>query len=206
MIAENLNTGEIATAKSLKDFFHSAVKKTVDAHQIQGEDDTVWYLTQLLCNYTRTGQFLDYRSDGATLTPLADYYRQAVEAPSHYETRQHLQRLGDVAIFISSLFSGALNKKPINVGYYISMGESAYATLADTQARDSRDRALQDIFKDLATRFEEYVIALSDIPSSGSESVDLLQQFTEWERTGHPMLAQRLRSAGFVLNDSGAMH
>jgi len=189
----------ISTSSNLQDFFHGKVQEVVDKHQIDGEDDTIWYLTQLLCSYSRTSRCFDARTDNATLTPLADYYREAIEALSDYERRQHLQRLGDMAIFVSSLFAGSLKRKPVNVSYYIGMGESAYGALADATVRNSRDKALVDIFADLSVRFADYVAALSEIPARQPDERSLLQQVTEWEKSGHPGLARQLRAQGVFL-------
>lgn len=195
----------ISLSTSLQDFFHQSVQDVVEKHHIDGIDDTIWYLTQLLCTYARTNRFYDNRSDGAR-TPLADYYRQSLEAPTEQERRLHLQRLGDVAIFISSLFAGSLKRKPVNVSYYISMGESAYGTLADSPSQSSRDRALCDIFADLAARFPDYVAALSDIPAKSNEQT-LLQRISEWEQTQHPGIARELREQGIFLDQtSGRQH
>lgn len=194
----------IDTAASLQDFFHQEILEVVDRHHIDGEQDTVWYLTRLLCRYGQSRQFFDQREDNATLTPLADYYRHAIEASSNHERRLHLQRLGDVALFISSLFAGALKRKPVNVNYYIAMGESAYGSLADATARTPRDRGLVDIFADLAQRFPDYVAALADIPARPADPASLMQQVLEWEQTGHPALARRLRLQGVFLSDTKA--
>ena len=197
----------ISTSHSLQDFFHHAVQEVVEKHHIDGGDDTVWYLTQLLCNYGCANRCFDNRGDNTTLTPLAEYYREAVEALSDHERRQHLQRLGDVAIFISSLFSGALKRKPVNVSYYIGMGESAYGALADASVRTSGDKAKAEIFADLSSRFSAYVAALSDIPARPTDERSLLQQVTEWEQTGHPGLARQLRARGvFLPEHSGQAH
>ncbi len=194
----------ISTAASFQDFFHQAIQEVVERHHIDGEDDTVWYLTRLLSRYGHSRHFFDQRDDNATLTPLAEHYRHALEASSNHERSLHLQRLGDVALFISSLFAGALKRKPVNVSYYIAMGESAYGCLADATVRTSRERGLVDIFADLANRFPHYVAALADIPVRPADPACLMQQVVEWEQTGHPSLARKLRLQGVFLAEASA--
>ncbi|ASJ71041.1 hypothetical protein IMCC3135_04640 [Granulosicoccus antarcticus IMCC3135] len=186
----------------LQDFFRERIVQATGKLRLDGNDETVWYLTQLLCNYSKTNQFLDNNGTGATLTPLAEYYRMALESASRHERRLLLQRLGDVAIVVAGLFSGALNRKPIGVSYYISMGESAYATLADEASQSSRDRALQGIFETLATDFSDYVEVLSAIPSQVSHEKDLLELVDEWENTQHPTLARELRRQGVFIDEN----
>lgn len=190
----------ISTTTSLKDFFRTELANVVDEHQVDVSEDTLWYLTHLLYNYRRADQFFDYHADGGTLTPLTEYYRQAVEATSAKERRLHLQRLGDVSIFVSSLFSGALEKKTVNVEYYISMGETAYGFLADTAGNSSRDRALAEIFTDLSQRFCALVTAMADIAGQSRTDESLLTQVLAWEQTQCPKLARRLESRGVVLS------
>lgn len=199
--------GLIQPTASLQDFFRERIESATEKHHIDGDDDALWYLTQLLCTYSKTNRFLDHNGSSAALTPLAEYYRLALESSNQYERRQHLQRLGDVAIVIAGLFSGALNRKAVGVNYYISMGESAYGTLADESIHSARHRALNSIFKSLANNFSDYVVALSEIPHKNDETQNLLQMIDEWENTKHPAIARKLRNQGvFLLHDHGSIH
>ncbi|MFK7996267.1 MAG: hypothetical protein AB8B87_19165 [Granulosicoccus sp.] len=189
----------IEPTTSLQFFFKERIESAVEKHSINGNEDTLWYLTQLLCNYSRTSSFLDSNGTRAALTPLAEYYRQAIESVSAYERRQLLQRLGDVAMVVSGLFSGALNRKAVGVDYYISMGEAAYSTLADESPHSSRERSLQGIFEALANDFSDYVVALSEVPVKPDEPKDLMTLIDDWQVNKHPTVARKLRSQGVVL-------
>lgn len=194
------DTGTVSTATNLQDFFHTELSHVVETHHIEVGEDSLWYLTQLLYNYRRSEIFFDYNSNGGTLTPLAEYYRQAVEAATSRERKLHLQRLGDVSLFVSSLFSGALKRKPIGVGYYMSMGESAYGSLASSSVQSSRDRALVNVFAELSKSFEKLVNAIADIAIRSSDNNNLLNLVLEWEQTQCPRLARRLEAKGVVLS------
>lgn len=191
----------IQPSSSLQDFFRERIENAAERNKLDGNDDTLWYLTQLLCNYSKTSCFLDDNGTGATLTPLAEYYRMALESPTKHERRLQLQRLGDVAIVVAGLFAGALERKPIDVRYYMSMGEAAYGTLAGETSQSSRDRALQGIFESLATGFSDYVVVISEIPTRTSPEKDLLQLVDEWESNHHPALARKLRQQGVFLEE-----
>jgi len=195
--AENL----IEPTTSLQSFFKERIECAVEKHSINGREDTLWYLTQLLCNYSRTSAFLDNTGTRAAFTPLAEYYRQAAETGSSHERRLLLQRLGDVAMVVSALFSGALSRKAVGVDYYMSMGEAAYSTLADESSHTSKDRSLQGIFESLATDFSDYVVALSEVPVKPDEPKDLMALIDEWHTNRHPATARELRANGVVLFD-----
>jgi len=38
-----------------------------------------------------------------------------------------MQRLGDTALFIAGVFADSLNRKLVDVDYYVAMGGTAYA-------------------------------------------------------------------------------
>lgn len=191
----------IHTAVSLQDFFKQRIECSVEKLNIDKNEDTLWYLTCLLCDYSRTHRFLDENGTRAALTPLAEYYRLAVESTTKQERHLQLQRLGDVAIVVAGLFAGALDRKPVSVRYYISMGEAAYATLADEAAHSTRQKALRDVFESLAADFNEYVVALSEIPTKTTHQDNLLQLINEWETTQHPAIATALRRQGIFIDD-----
>jgi len=152
----------INTESSLKIYFHEALSRESQKNQLEVTEHTLWYLTNLLHTFSRSEKFFDYQPDRGTFTPLADYYQRAVEAESTHEKRLHLQRLGDVAIFISGMFSQALKKRVVGMPYYMAMGETAYSTLAETAASTSREQTQAIIFSDLSQRFSTFVKILTD--------------------------------------------
>jgi hypothetical protein len=155
---------------NLETYFHNTIRDISTEKNVDIKDHTLWYLTNLLTRYSRSDQFFDFRPESGTFTPLAEYYRQAHEAESDHERRLHLQRLGDVAIFVSGLFAPALNKRVVGLNYYISMGESAYGCLADSGGSSARDKALCEIFADLARRFSGFVAILSELNGGSADA------------------------------------
>lgn len=197
----------INTESSLKSYFHEALSRESEKNRFEITDHTHWYLTNLLYTYSRSEKFFDYQPDRGTLTPLADYYQRAVEAESAHERRLHLQRLGDVAIFIAGMFSQSLKKRVVGVPYYVAMGETAYGTLAETAASTSREQTQAIIFSDLSRRFSSFVQVLGNIgPQTKKNDTQsntfetLLERIDEWQRTGDPALAKDLRRCGVLLD------
>jgi len=166
-------------ATNLESYFHDAIRDISNEKNVDIQDHTLWYLTNLLTRYSRSDRFFDYRPESGTLTPLAEYYKQALEAESDHERRLHLQRLGDVAIFVSGLFAPALDKRIVGLSYYISMGETAYGCLADGGGSTARDKALCEIFDDLSSRFSGFVAILSEVSgvAADAQAEEWLQRF-----------------------------
>jgi len=204
----------INTESSLKAYFHQALSQATEKKLLDTTDHTLWYLTNLLHNYSRSEDFFDYQPNRGTLTPLADYYKRAVEAQSAQEKRQHLQRLGDVAIFISGMFATALDRKVVGISYYMAMGETAYGTLAETAAKTSLEQTQAEIFTDLSQQFAAFVDVLASVaPQTQAKTPQdaacqsLLQKVDEWQRNGDPTLACELRDAGVLLElDNSLLH
>ena len=196
----------IEPTESLQGFFKQRIESAVEKHSINSDEDALWYLTQLLCNYSKTSAFLDNTGSRAALTPLAEYYRQAAETTSAHERRLLLQRLGDVAMVVSGLFSGALSRKPVSVDYYMSMGEAAYASLADESGSSSRERSRCKVFETLANDFSDYVVAISEVPVKPEEPKNLMSLIDEWHDDKHPAVSRELRTRGVILIDEFVDH
>lgn len=191
------------TSFSLEDYFRTAVTAAIEQSNVDGgEDDTRWYIARLLTEYARSSRFFD-DDTGCALTPLAEYLRRSVEAHSSAECRLHLQRLGDVSLFIAGLFSGAIARRAVGLDYYLSMGTGAYSSLADAEPKSSRDRALREIFRDLSVNLETYVNAVSTIPNCGRSDTDLFGLLDAWQRTRDPVLERRLAARGVITLDTG---
>jgi len=69
----------IEPTESLQGFFKERIESAVEKHSINSDEDALWYLTQLLCNYSKTSAFLDNTGSRAALTPLADLLRHHVK-------------------------------------------------------------------------------------------------------------------------------
>ena len=174
---------------NLKTYFHDTIRDISSEKNVDIKDHTLWYLTNLLTRYSRSERFFDFRPESGTFTPLAEYYKQALDADSDHERRLHLQRLGDVAIFVAGLFAPALNRSVVGVNYYMSMGETAYSYLADSGGATARDKALTEIFDDLARRFGRFVSILSEINGPGPEVA--AGKWDKWFEQLEPVSAER---------------
>jgi hypothetical protein len=171
----------IDVTSSLAVYFHDELTQLSKTRQVVIPEDTLWYLSTLLENYSRSENFFDFNSEsGVTLTPLADYYRYSVEADNDRERRLHLRRLGDVSIFVAGLFSKALDRKAVDIDYYIAMGESAYGYLAETPSHNASDRALENVYSTLAARFPVFTSLLGLLRAQSNDTAHLIEErFTE---------------------------
>jgi hypothetical protein len=157
------------------------------------------YLTHLLTDYARSERLYDRTQDGVVRRPLVDLYRLAVEAGSGQERNLLLQRLGDLALFVSAVLPDSLQRSLVDVDYYVSMGSSAYGLLCDAPACDRRTGALRDVFGELSARFVEFVDLLAETASAPNRSSpDLFRLHELWTKTGSRRLQRMLLDLGLM--------
>lgn len=201
MVTVERRSGPI-TESNLRRFFHDSVLMALNNQQVEADEATIWYLANLLSHFSRSENLFDDLGDGPMLRPLAELYGAALSAPSEQERRLFLQRLGDVALFVSGLFQGLFSRRRrlVDVDYYISMGGNAYDYLAQTSTDSTRDRSLVEIYRELSHRFLNFVDVLAEVGehSTGCEDADLLRMHELWAKTGSPRLERKLRAVGIA--------
>lgn len=190
----------LLTPADLRGFFHEAVASAARNQNVGAADHTIDYVADLLTDYSRSDRLFDYGEEGMNIPPLATLYLHAVEAPSRHERHALLRRLGDLALFLSGLFSGFLQRRLVDVDYCVNMGRGAYGVLGTSAGDPLRAPDLHHTFSELAAQFRDFVEVIAEVGEDAwsGHSRDLLGVYEEWLRTGSPQLARRLRRAGIT--------
>jgi hypothetical protein len=189
---------QLITETSLQEYFQSSVSDALDNQNVKAGDDTIHYVVNLLTSFSRAERLFERTPDGMMIRPLALLYAEAADGKTVDERNRALRRLGDVALFISGVFSQSLNRCVVDVDYYVSMGGSAYSHLSDTMRASNRGRAMSNIFDELASKFVKFVDVLGEVSEGPNRrnDIDVLRQYELWLRTGSERAAERLRAAG----------
>ena len=190
----------LITGVNVHEFFHESVTSAVNNQQVEATGEAVHYIVNLLTLFARSEALFEHTRDGLMLRPLAAFYCEAVEAPTREQRNAALRRLGDIALFISGVFTNSLNGKLVDVDYYIAMGGSAYGTLSDHVRGSARARAAADVFDELASKFVAFVDVLGEVSENthvGSDA-DLLRVYDVWLKSGSNRAARKLRRHGIV--------
>lgn len=192
------NQDSLITGPNVREFFKDEIVVAASSQNLEARDDTIAYLVNLLTTFVRVDHEFLRNFDGVTLRPLALLYADALEATSDEVRCQTLRQLGDLALFIAGLFSDYLNRKLVDVDYFISMGGNAYGYLSDTMPDSVRGRTYSDIFEELSSKFGAFVDVLNEISDNAkpSSDVDILRLYEIWIRTGSKNAARRLRHVG----------
>ena len=176
------------------EYFKELVDSALARQHLQAGDLTAYYLVNLLCQFVRP----DAHSTSLDTEPLAIRLTRALQTGGS-EQRARLRSLGDFSLFMSGFFPDSLRRRPVDVDYYVSMGEYAYGSLS---RRD--EDAFAEVFGELARKFVGFTDVLADISerTAVTSSADLLRLYEKWLRTGSSRDGKKLIDQGIVPNAS----
>jgi hypothetical protein len=180
--------------ESPSEYFRELVESALQRQHLAAGELTSFYLVNLLAGFVHFE-----RSPAAGDEPLGVRLAKALQAAG-VRQRDGLRQVGDLSLFISGFFSDSLNRRLVDVDYYIQLGERAYGSLA----RQQGDAALGDVFDELAGKFPAFVDVLSEISerTALTNNSDLLRLYEKWVRTGSRRTGDLLASKGIVPNAS----
>jgi hypothetical protein len=197
MIAQSTG-GSLITQASLREYFHNEIHEALNHQKIRAEGETVCYLTNLLTMYARSDELFEHTDYGVDIKPLAVTYSEALSETSVQLRTRIMQRLGDTALFIAGIFADSLNRKLVDIDYYVAMGGSAYATVSDSLRGHRAEKSLASLFDELRQKFTDFVDVLSEVSERShlSSDKDVLRLYEIWMRTGSKRREAQLRKLG----------
>ena len=175
----------LLTVPDIREFFREALSTALEQQHLQVKDHTEHYVVNMLAMFARSEALFEPGPDGARLKPLAILLAEAVETQDDERRFRTLQRLGDVALFVSGFLANGFPRRLVDIDYHIAMGGRAYGALAQTPQRGPR-RALAAVFAELEDKFQPLVDALNDISESAVTRTqrDVLRLYELWHKTG----------------------
>ena len=184
---------EILVGQSAQEFFREAVTEVLSDRRLRIQEATEFYLVDLLTRFLERERLFVEEADGTVhVEPLAEILLGALREADRRARARELRRLGDTALFVSGFFGDSLARSAVDVGYYITMGERAYGTLAGSE------RAQAELFGELSGRFPDFVDLFAEIAdrTSAGTSRGLLRLYERFLVTRSERVAARLRERG----------
>jgi hypothetical protein len=183
----------IVQHQSPTEYFRELVESALQHQHLAARELTSFYLVNLLTGFVRRQP-----PAAADDEPLGVRLAKALQAAGPQQ-RDGLRQVGDQSLFISGFFSDSLNRRLVDIDYYIALGESAYGSLAR-----QGDPALGDVFDELAGKFCAFVDVLGEVSeqSAISSNSDLLRLYEKWLRTKSRRSGELLTARGIVPNAS----
>ncbi len=194
---QDKTSNNIHFIKSTREFFVDVVEEAVAARNMKTFPLARNYLVSILDNYVTTTNLFDSQSENGKLTreTLAETFLKAQSANPTVKVEM-LKKLGDVSLYVSGFFSDSLNRKLIDVDYYVDMGQTAYGVLA----AETRQDTAKCVFSEFSKRFIEYVDLLTLISQKALVQNDdsLLRLYEKYLKTGSSLARETLEEKGIV--------
>jgi hypothetical protein len=180
--------------ESAVEYFKELVDGALSHQGLATQELTAYYVVQLLASFLQR----NVAAPQDDQTPLAVQLGRALESAG-MQQRATLKEIGDVSLFISGFFSDSLNRKLVDIDYYISIGGCAYNALSRVETD-----TFATVFAELGEKFVGFVDVLTEISerTSCTSNADLLRLYEKWLRTGSRRSGQLLVERGVVPNMS----
>ena len=190
----------VVQVQNLADYFRTSIDGVISRQGVDEDPQAAHYVVNLLTLFSRSEELYEDHGDSYGLRPLALMMADAADAPTAQERNYVLQRIGDVALFISGFFADSLAHKAVDVDYYIYMGGSAYGSLSEEVRGTFRGNAFADIYRELAIKFQVLVDVLNEVrdEARGESDRDLLRTYEIWLKTGSRRARKLLADNGIV--------
>jgi hypothetical protein len=184
---------------NLQDYFRSTIDEVLLRQRVDVDPHAAHYVVNLLTLYSRSDELYEDDGDCYGIRPLALMMVDATEAETVEQRNTILQRIGDVALFVSGFFADSWATKAVDIDYYIHMGGNAYGSLSDEVRGTFRGNAFSSIYGELASKFQVLVDVLNEIKEGPRQKdANLLRTYDVWLKTGSRRAMNILKQNGVV--------
>ncbi|MCB0378493.1 MAG: hypothetical protein KDD33_08380 [Bdellovibrionales bacterium] len=178
-----------------KDYFFEVVDQAFAERKVDTYPFVKSYVVEILKHYLVTENLYDSEDDQGRKTrkTLAELYLESSDQQPSIKVEM-LKRLGDSSLYISGFFSDSLQRKLIDVDYYVDMGKLAYESLAHSVNEDT----ISKLYREISIKFLILVDALSLISKRAKimDEENVLRMMDLYAKTGSPLLQETLVEKG----------
>lgn len=184
-----------------EEYFQQLVSQTIGARKVSTLPEAEFYLVNLLNQFITTDQLYGRDSGGnAREQPLAMLLKDALEESTPQLQTRLFRQVGDISLYVGGFFQDSLNRKLVDVDYYIDVGGTAYRQVA---ARVD-ENAARAMYEELSAKFAMFVDVLAEISDKTAQKSekDILRFYELWVRTRSERAAKALQEAGIIPNET----
>jgi hypothetical protein len=175
---------------------HEMVRGALTNQQVETSEHTEFYLINLLTGFSRADpEMLSY--------PLGPELLRASMLEPH-KRYLRVKQIADTTLFLAGLFLDYLEAQAASTDYYFRIGSSAYLHLGTVAAPRVTDRAVAETYRDLGSRFKDFVRVLSRISDTElfPSNERILRLYERWANERGARDASRLLAMGVVPQNS----
>ena len=186
--------GMTIVEESPAELFRDLLGDALANARVQASESTEFYLVNLLTTFVDARRLPEPAGASTTLVELLT---GALECRRERRLTA-FRELGDFALFISGFFSESLNRRAVDVDYYVATGGRAYGQAS----RLAENLLTREIFDDLSRHFVAFMDVIGDVGEksqlAGKSDVLLLQFYDRYLRTGSERARRKLQEAGLI--------
>jgi hypothetical protein len=182
---------DLTLAASVDEYFHEVVTDALATVDLDASEPASWYLVSLLGDMTRARL-----TDDALGPKLA---QPGADAGERVKTLKHV---GDTSLYVAGFFAESLTRSLVDVDYYVSIGQNAYAQLARSLGAQ---RTLTEVYEELAEKFPGFVDVLAAVRKRTAiaelgATPDIGRLYEIWLRTREEWIEKKLRALGVLVD------
>jgi hypothetical protein len=184
-----------------QDFFRELVTDALGKQKVSTQPETEFYLVNLLNQFMKTDRLYSRDATGGVREgSLAIMVKEALEEPQPQAQSALFRHVGDVSLYVAGFFQDSLNRKLVDVDYYIDMGGTAYQQVAVR----AEEEILKSLYQELADKFGSFVDVLAQVSdqTTPKSEKDILRMYELWVRTRSERAAKALQEAGILPNET----
>lgn len=185
--------------QALQEFFYNKVKESLSLQKLTISTDAEFYLVHILSHFSKSENLFQTDANGKVeYRPLALKLYDAVFASESEKRFHQLKSLGDTALYHAGVFYDGLFNNVVDVGYYISMGGSAYQSLANQTTHYGK--TMSEMFYELSLQFAKLVevLHLCCEKEVAVTDHDLLKLLDRYMKTGSEKAKGILQEKGIL--------
>lgn len=184
-----------------QEYFYELLDDAFNKRSFKPTAETSFYLVNLLNQFMTTDALYSRDAEGKHREDaLALLVKEASETPANEGQKLMYRQVGDLSLYRAGFFQESLNRKLVDLDYYIDMGGHAYREAAVRHD----ETALRQVFEELAHRFGKFVDVLADVSDQTMSKTErnLLRLYDNWMTTKSERAERLLNEAGIIPNAS----
>ncbi len=187
----------IIQGNRLRETIREQLQQALSMEAVRASIETEFYLVNLLSDVHDAGHL---QSVHESEKPLAQSFLEAMQEPSASRALQ-LKGIGDATLVTLGFFAESIRRSIMGTSYYLAIGNAAYDELA---AINSCDPQFAAIYAELAAKFAELTEVLAHLApwNRALTDAELVNLYRRWLATGDEHLAEQLRQAGIISDET----
>jgi hypothetical protein len=185
----------LALIGSAKEYFQQSLQEALIERKVETYPLVQNYLVTMLEYYLLTDNLFNEENGSGKRTheTLAEMMLKA-SSSSPRVRYELLKKLGDTALYVSGFFGDSLQRKVVDVDYYIDMGSTAYISLSEQVYEDTSSQ----LYREIARKFNEFVdvFTVMSRKSMHAEKDNILRLMEILGKTGSTLAQDQLIEKG----------